>query len=527
MQTITDNERYIWKFSATSWVFIFFTLALLAMTFHAGIREMIKIWDTREEYSYGYLIPFITAFLIWQRRDILEKTNFTGSWLGIAIILAGWALFVLASLIAFSTAIQIAMLIVLCGILLSIMGWEGFKPIFIPVCFLAFMIPLPGFFLLNLSAQLQLLSSTLGVDVIRLFGISVYLEGNVIDLGSFKLQVVDACSGLRYLFPLMSLTFISVYFFKGAFWKKVVIFLSSVPITVLMNSFRIGVIGMLVEYGGPSQAEGFLHYFEGWVVFMACLSIIVAEIWIFTKLGKHKQTLREAFNLELPPPPDKDAVARIRPLPKQYMAVVPLLIATTLSSYLLATRVEAKPPRTEFSSFPLVLGNWHGKQEFLDKIYLDALKLDDYFLANYTNDGRDLVNFYVAYYATQRAGESAHSPRTCIPGGGWEIKSLAPHAVSGVTFAGKQLVVNRLVIQKGDSKQLVYYWFQQRGRIITNEYKVKWYLLKDELTRNRSDGALVRVTAVLDANTDINEADKRLADFTRSVSSVLSKYVPE
>jgi len=527
MQDITDNGRYIWKLSPISWVFIFGALALLAMIFHAGIREMIKIWDTREEYSYGYLIPFITAFLIWQRRDILEKTNFTGSWLGVVIILAGWALFVLASLIAFSTAIQIAMLIVLCGILLSIMGWEGFKPIFIPVFFLAFMIPLPGFFLLNLSAQLQLLSSTLGVDVIRFFGISVYLEGNVIDLGAFKLQVVDACSGLRYLFPLMSLTFISVYFFKGAFWKKAVIFFSSIPITVLMNSFRIGVIGVLVEYGGPSQAEGFLHYFEGWVVFMACLSIILTEIWIFTRLGKQKQTLREAFNLELPPSPDKDAAVRVRTLPKQHLAVASLLVVAALSSYFLAARVEAKPSRSEFSSFPLVLGSWHGKQEFLDKIYLDALKLDDYFLANYTNDKNDFVNFYVAYYASQRAGESAHSPRTCIPGGGWEIKSLASHAVSGVMLAGKQLVVNRLVIQKGDNKQLVYYWFQQRGRIITNEYKVKWYLLKDELTRNRSDGALIRVTTVLDANTDINEADKLLADFTRSVSGELRKYVPD
>ena len=113
-----------------------------------------------------------------------------------------------------------------------------------------------------------------------MFGISVYLEGNVIDLGSYKLQVVEACSGLRYLFPLVSLSFIAAYIYHGAFWKKAIIFLSSIPITVLMNSFRIGVIGVLVEYGGPGQAEGFLHDFEGWIIFMACIAILVLEMAI-------------------------------------------------------------------------------------------------------------------------------------------------------------------------------------------------------------------------------------------------------
>ena len=148
--------------------------------------------------------------------------------------------------------------------------------IWAPLLFLLFMIPLPNFLYNNLSAQLQLLSSELGVAVIRLFDIGVYLEGNVIDLGTYKLQVVEACSGLRYLFPLTSLAFLMAYLFKAAAWKRIVIFLSSIPITLLINSFRIGVIGVLVEYWGPGQAEGFLHDFEGWVVFMSSLGVLLS-----------------------------------------------------------------------------------------------------------------------------------------------------------------------------------------------------------------------------------------------------------
>ena len=150
---------------------------------------------------------------------------------------------------------------------------------------LFFTIPLPKFLYNNLSSQLQLISSEIGVWFIRLFDISVYLEGNVIDLGNYKLQVVEACSGLRYLFPLMTLGFIAAYFFKGAFWKRAIIFLSSIPITVLMNSLRIGMIGVTVEYWGVAAAEGLLHDFEGWVVFMACTAVLVLEMWVLAHVG--------------------------------------------------------------------------------------------------------------------------------------------------------------------------------------------------------------------------------------------------
>ncbi len=144
------------------------------------------------------------------------------------------------------------------------------------------------------------------------------------------------------------------------------------------------------------------------------------------------------------------------------------------------------------------IGEWKGKSERMESIYVDALKFDDYILADYVNSHRDFVNFYVAYYGDQQQGAGIHSPRTCIPGGGWEIKDLSQRVVDGVSVNGQPLKVNRVVIAKGDMTQLVYYWFEQRGRILTNEYAVRWYLLVDALERNRTDGALVRLTTSMD-----------------------------
>lgn len=501
-------------------------LVAIGIIFYDGLRQMVFFWG-REEYSYSYLIPFIAVFLLWQKKDKLELEPYEGSWIGIFILATGVLLYFAGELSALYTIIQYSFLVVIIGVVLVFMGWRAFKIIWVPLLVLAFMIPLPQFLFNNLSAQLQLISSQLGVAVIRLFNISVYLEGNVIDLGTYKLQVVEACSGLRYLFPLMTLSFIAAYFFKGSFWKRGVIFLSSIPITVLMNSFRIGVIGVLVDWWGQAMAEGFLHDFEGWAVFMACTAILVMEMWILARIGGEHKPLRETFGLEFPPPTPVDAVVKRRAIPMQLPLAGVVLVITVVVAAFTGQRTEVIPARAELSGLSMTIGKWQGQREQMEKIYIDQLKFDDYILANFLDRNNNYVNLYVAYYASQRKGESAHSPRTCIPGGGWEIMSLTQRRIDGVMLAGQPLMANRAVIQKGENKQLVYYWFQQRGRIITNEYLAKWYLFWDALTRNRTDGALVRLVAFVQPGQGLEEADIRLSHFAKSIAPQLGSYIPE
>ena len=119
-----------------------------------------------------------------------------------------------------------------------------------------------------------------------------------------------------------------------------------------------------------------------------------------------------------------------------------------------------------------------------------------------------------------------HSPRSCIPGGGWEISDLSEIAIDGTDTNGQPLNVNRVVIQKGSAKQLVYYWFDQRGRQMTNEYLVKWMIFWDALTRNRTDGALVRVTTMVRPGEDLASADERLSLFLEQTYPIVSEFVP-
>ena len=294
-----------------------------------------------------------------------------------------------------------------------------------------------------------------------------------------------------------------------------------------MNSFRIGMIGVLVNYFGIEQAEGFLHDFEGWIIFMACVAILFLEMWVLTVFFNKGRKLSEVFGLEVPQP-IKGILPADRKLSAPFLAVIPLLLVAALAFNTLENKQEIIPERQQFVTFPDQLSDWQGTRSNMEPQFVSALTgMTDYIISDYKHELSGNVNFYVAYYDTQKAGSSIHSPRTCLPGGGWVIKDLQTVALDDVDFNGSPLQVNRALIQYGDARQLVYYWFQQRGRNITNEYLAKWYLFWDSLTRNRTDGALVRVISPLGKTEDVQAAEQRLTAFMQQSNAVLQDYIPD
>jgi exosortase D (VPLPA-CTERM-specific) len=484
-------------------------------------------WLEAPEYSHSLLIPPLAVFLIWQQKDRLETLSFQGGWWGVALVLLGGVLLLIGQLATVFTIVQYAYVVTLTGLVLSFTGLKPFRLLLVPLLILLFMIPLPQFILANLSTKLQLLSSQLGVSFIRLFGISVFVEGNVIDLGGYKLQVAEACDGLRYLFPLMTLAFLMAYFYKGATWKRVVLFLSSLPITVFMNSLRVGTIGVMVEHWGISMAEGFLHEFQGWAVFMVSAAMMVGEIAVLNRIGHESGNWRQLFGVEFPAPSPSDARIEKRRLPPAFIAACGALLAFVAISLFIPRPAEVFPTRANFDEFPMNFGPWNGKRDSMEGMYLDALKLDDYLLANYAQASGGPVNIYMAYYNSQRKGEAVHSPRSCLPGGGWQLRNFDQRTLDNVSVDGRPLRVNRTMIELGNQRELVYYWFQQRGRVISNEFAVKFYLFWDALTRHRTDGALVRLIIALPPTSSETDADRRLTDLAARIAPTLTRYIPD
>src|SRR5262249_57468895 len=203
-----------------------------------------------------------------------------------------------------------------------------------------------------------------------------------------------------------------------------------------------------------------------------------------------------------------------------------LLFAAGMASFYLSSgRQEVVPERLRFISFPANLGPWQGRPSLLEPQGEHALGLDDYIISNYSKPKNDVVNFYVAYYASQRKSSSPHAPSVCIPGDGWQITKLERTSYHSNALK-LTLPLNRVVIARDNNKQLVYYWFVQRGRNVANEYWSKWYLLVDAMTKNRTDGALVRLVTPLYPGESEQAGDERLQSFIEELQPRLQAYLP-
>jgi len=496
----------------------------LGVLFRAGLENMYQMWH-QPEYNHGFMIPLVAIYLVWLRARAISAAPLSGSWLGIGLLLVSLALLFLGDRSSVFALTQYAFVLALWALVYAAGGTRGIRLMWVPLLYLAFMVPLPDMITQKLTAGLQLISSQIGVAVIRAAGLSVYLEGNVIDLGSYQLQVAEACSGMRYLFPLMSFGFLCAVLFRGRWWQKAILFFVTIPLTILMNSFRIGVIGILVNFYGIEQAEGFLHDFEGWVIFMACVGVLFSIIWVFARM--EKRPFLEIFGLDIPEVGDLgQLVTRLKPSRPILIATVLLVVAAAAS--LNTTRQPLLvPERASLATLPLQFGAWAGREEAVEQIFLDELKTSDYLMALFSRPS-DLapVGLWVAYYDNQTKGVAVHSPQACLPGGGWRIKELTEHEIQGVGPDGGPLRVNRAEIALGEDRQLVYYWFAQRGRNLTSEYLVKWYIFQDGLTMNRTDGALVRVTTPIAGEEELADGDARLEAFIRDIDPKLAYYLP-
>jgi EpsI family protein len=217
-----------------------------------------------------------------------------------------------------------------------------------------------------------------------------------------------------------------------------------------------------------------------------------------------------------------------RHIPKPFYASVLILLMVLVAQISLPERQDNIPARQQFTEFPTQISSWQSTRKTMEAKFIDALKFEDYLLANYVSNAGAL-ELYVAYYESQRKGESAHSPRSCLPGAGWKITDRN-EVVIGYKDSednNAQMSVSRMLVEQGGNKFLMYYWFKQRDRYVTNEYLVKWYLFWDGVTRNRTDGALVRVMYPISQNQDVQTADQIVQSFLQDTLPILPEFVPD
>lgn len=520
------NSRYMANVSPVEWLKVATYGLVLFFLYRTIFPYLLNGWEG--EFGYGIMIPFIVLYLIWEKKFILTENNSIPSWKGLILLAPGIFFYWIGELSSEFTILFISIWLVVIGLCWLHLGWQKLKIISFPLAFsLAMFIP-PNALYAPLTLKLKLLSSQLGVKMIQCYGMSAYREGNVIDLGFTQLQVVDACSGLRYVIPLFVMGILLAYYCKATLWKRIFLVLSTIPLSIITNGLRIASVGILYQFWGPAVAEGFFHDFSGWFIFMASLAFLLLEMWLLKKIFKEKGRQESVAGSQ-----EKGAASGISPeeaprgfadffRPPQFIVAVILLLATTAIAHTANFR-EKTPLAKPLSGFPLQVGEWSGTRSGMEQQFLDQLKLSDYAMVNYRNPQGKEVNFYVAFNASQSKGEATHSPATCLPYSGWVFNESGAATVPG---AAGTMKVSRAFMEKNGVRQLVYFWFPQRGRVLTSIYQIKIYNFWDALTRHRTDGALVRVITPVSQDESPAGAEERLQGFAKQLVPVLGEYLP-
>lgn len=488
----------------------------------SALEPLVGAWS-KPEYSHAWLIPPLALLVFVHRLSLVTADG--QRWPGVVLATLSFPIMLFGWAAGSYTATIDGVILGLGGFVWSSFGTGAMRLLAAPLTYLLFMVPVPVAIFVSVSADMQLISSEFGTLLIRILGLDAGLEGNIIALPSARLEVAEACSGLRYLFPLVSFAFLVSMLLEDSFWKKAMIVASSFPIAVMLNAGRIAMIAVLLERFGLDTSSGPSHAFEGFAVFLLCLLLLALEVSLLLRLGRQRGRFVAAdlFGIQ-----GRESQPLLRwPVSRASCAGLSILVIGTIMITSLPERTEHTPQRRPFALFPMEFSGWRGIPRTLDSESLGALGLTDYILADFTNDtypNRPL-NFYVAYYASQRNGLHAHSPQLCIPGGGWSI--VRQSTVEMPWKTGGSITVNRVVIEKKELRQVVYYWFEERGRHIARESALKYYALRDAFVDKRSDGALVRIVVSLVADNDDGATiDRAARDLVHDLSPFLQSYIP-
>ena len=195
-----------------------------------------------------------------------------------------------------------------------------------------------------------------------------------------------------------------------------------------------------------------------------------------------------------------------------------------------ARRTELGVTRTSFETFPMTIGGWKSIVDPpLDEAILKVLGVDDYLSRIYYQPDGTAVGLYMGFYGSQRQGDTIHSPLNCLPGAGWEPVSQGRLQIANADGRGRDITVNRYIVQKGLDRQMVLYWYQSHGRVVASEYTSKLYLIHDAIRLNRTDGSMVRVIAPIkiDAQDEGASAEKLAEEFVRVIFPMLPAYLPQ
>lgn len=261
-----------------------FLAGLVGWLYQSVLVNLVRQWWNEDNYSHGFLIPLVSAYFIWERRERLTKLTHAPSVLGFVVLMGGVGFFLLGNVAAELFTMRISLLVILAGLVHYLLGREHLRMLALPILYLLFMIPPPSIIFNAIAFPLQLFAARTATASLDLLGVPVLREGNLITLANTTLEVAEACSGIRSLITLLALAATYAYFTQQGLWRRGILFVSAVPIAIVANAARVAGTGILAHSFGERVAQGFFHTFSGWLLFATAFILLFVEGFLLNRL---------------------------------------------------------------------------------------------------------------------------------------------------------------------------------------------------------------------------------------------------
>ncbi|GFO57760.1 exosortase [Geomonas silvestris] len=255
---------------------LLFSLLLVAVLYRGVVPDMVRQWYEDPNYSHGFVVPLLASFFLYERRAELAEAQVASWWPGFLVVILGVGQLLLGWLATEYFTMRSSLVVILAGLTLFFFGRRLFRLMLLPLAYLVFMVPLPYIIYDTVAFPLKLFVTKASIGFLKLCGVVVLREGNVIQLPSTTLEVADACSGIRSLISLIALAVAYSFFIRLTTARRVVLVLAAIPIAVAANALRVIGTGFLAQYWGARAAEGFFHEFAGLAVFAVAMVLMVS-----------------------------------------------------------------------------------------------------------------------------------------------------------------------------------------------------------------------------------------------------------
>ncbi|MFZ3209103.1 MAG: exosortase A [Geobacteraceae bacterium] len=473
------------------WYLVCVGLLLLGLYWKI-VPGMALDWYHDENYSHGFLVPLIAGYFLYTRWEELKHAPVIPWSAGLAVILIGLCMLLVGWLGVEYFTMRSSLIVLLAGLALYFFGTGVFRIITLPIAYLFFMVPIPYIIYDAVAFPLKLFVTKVSVATLKMSGVSVLREGNIIMFPSTTLEVADACSGIRSLISLLALAVAYAFFLRITPLKRWLLICAAIPIAIFTNALRVIVTGFLAQYWGAKVAEGFFHEFAGLAVFAVAMVMLVS---LGALLGRGKQQTSDNGHQKA----DLSQGSEVRSQRSEtvkYIIVCLLLIVAGL--YLNLHKDITVPMNRPLDQFPRTVSGWRmtGESTISDNVQ-KVLKATDVLSRQYVFSEGKQVNLYIGYHGGGKESGGIHSPKHCLPGSGWyEVSSRRNH----FEVNGERINLVRAVYQKGESKEMFIYWFHVKGRTLSEEYSLKLAEITNSILYRRRDSAFVRISVPFEAD---------------------------